>query len=87
MAEVEKHQRRRAQDLIFERTRAPEDGSPMVHPWPNGATLVPADEEWTGRVLLRAAREGDTVVLFFPDGEEVVLTPSKPDQPDPHASR
>jgi hypothetical protein len=82
MAEVEKRKRSRAQDIIFERMQVPEDGSPMDHPWPNDAELIPADEEWTGRVVLRGAREGRTMVLFFPDGEEVVLTPSKPGQPE-----
>jgi hypothetical protein len=80
MAEVEKR-KRSAQDLIGQRLRVPEDGSPIDHPWPNGAALIPADEEWTGRVVLRGAREGRTMVLFFPDGEEIVLTPSKPAQP------
>jgi hypothetical protein len=68
----------RAQQLISERLRVPEDGRPIDHPWPNGAQLVPSDEEWSGRVVLEAVREGRTVVLFYPDGEEVVLTPSKP---------
>ena len=86
MAEVTKRKRTRAQEIISERVRVPEDGSPIDHPWPNGAQLIPADEEWTGRVVLDGAREGRTMVLFFPDGEEVVLTPSKPAQPEPQAS-
>jgi len=76
MAEVKKR-RSRSQEIISERLAPKPDGT-VDHPWPSGAHLIAADEEWAGREVLRAAREGDLVVLFFPDGEEVVLTPSKP---------
>ena len=75
MAEVKKAKRTRSQEIISERLAPQSDGA-VVHPWPSGAHLVPADEEWAGRVVLRAARSGDPAVLFFPDGEEVLLTPS-----------
>jgi hypothetical protein len=78
MAGVTKRQRT-AGDIIFDRMRVPEDGSPVRHPWPSGAHLIPSDEEWTGQALIEAARERKTIVLFFPDGEEVILTPSTPD--------
>ena len=75
MAEVKKQGK--ARDIITERMMIPADGRPR-HPWPTGAHLIPADEEWTGRVLIDAARGGKPIVLFYPDGEEVVLTPSTP---------
>jgi hypothetical protein len=81
MAEVERRKRTRAQEIISERLRARDDGT-VDHPWPNGAHLIAADEDWAGSAVLRAARAGDPAVLFFPDGEEIVLTPSKPAQPD-----
>lgn len=76
MAQV-KRRRSRSQEIISERLAPRPDGT-VDHPWPNGAHLIAADEEWAGRAVLRAARSGQPAVLFFPDGEEVLLTPSKP---------
>jgi hypothetical protein len=77
MAELNKIKRTRAQEIITERLMAGADGT-VDHPWPSGAHLIAADEEWAGDAVLRAATMGDPVVLFFPDGEEVLLTPSDP---------
>ena len=40
--------------IISERLAPRADGT-VDHPWPNGAHLIAADEEWAGRAVLRAA--------------------------------
>jgi hypothetical protein len=77
MAEMNGAKRTRSQEIISERLAPKPDGT-VNHPWPNGAHLIAADEHWAGRAVVRAARAGDPAVLFFPDGEEVLLTPTKP---------
>jgi hypothetical protein len=77
MAEVKRAKRTRSQKIISERLGPKPDGT-VDHPWPNGAHLIAADEEWAGRAVLSAAKAGEPAVLFFPDGEEVLLTPTKP---------
>ena len=77
MADMNGAKRSRSQEIISERLAPKPDGT-VDHPWPNGAHLIAADEDWAGRAVVRAARAGDPAVLFFPDGEEVLLTPTKP---------
>jgi hypothetical protein len=86
MAQVKRHDSTPAQEVLEERTRVPEDGTPIDWPYPSAATLIATDTHFALHSLTEAAREGNSIVLFFPDGEEVLLTPSRPRQ-SPHASR
>lgn len=75
MAQLEKEGLSPVQERIFDRLEPRADGT-LDHPWPNGSHLIPADREWAGRELVRAAEAGEPAVLFFPDGREVLLTPT-----------
>ena len=78
MAEVKKGKWTRGEELLFERCRLPEDGSPIDWPYPSPATLIAADTEDAIDSIQRAAEKGDAIGLFYPNGDEVLLTPSKP---------
>lgn len=47
--------------------------------YPHGATFVGADIPGLGKILARSAREGQPVVLVYPDGEERVLEAHTPE--------
>lgn len=47
--------------------------------YPNGAAFVGADLPNLGAILAEKAREGRAVVLVYPDGEEWVIEPHKPE--------
>ena len=71
MAQVEKKQTA-AEALIYGPLLDPD----AEHPWPTGAHLIPADRDWAGDAVVRAVDMGHQVVLFFPDGRQILLTPS-----------
>jgi hypothetical protein len=78
MAQVKKSKFTRAQEILNERTRVPENGTAVDWPYPSPATLVATDTDFAMQSIEQAARNGHAIVLFFPDGEEILLTPSKP---------
>jgi len=48
--------------------------------YPRGAIFIPSDAPYTRKALLRALREGQSVVLVFPDGEERIVHGESPGQ-------
>ena len=78
MAELKKSSFTPAQAIIHERTEAALQ-EPIDWPWPDNVAFIAADMDDALRSMRDYAREGRTLVVVFPDGEEVVLTPSKPD--------
>jgi hypothetical protein len=76
MAQVENRKRTPGEQVMDARIAA-EMKEPIDWPYPSPATLVAVDTDFAMSSIERAAREGHAIVLFFPDGEEVVLTPSK----------
>ena len=78
MAEVNNRQLTPGEEVRRARLDA-ELTEPIDWPYPNDAVMVAADTDFAMNAMRRAARNGKPIVLFFPDGEEVVLTPSKPD--------
>jgi hypothetical protein len=77
MAEVKKRKWTRGEEVMHARLDA-ETTEPIEWPYPSPAKMVAADTDFAMASLAGAARQGRTVVLFFPDGDEVVLTPSRP---------
>ncbi|MBW8059752.1 MAG: hypothetical protein FVQ78_05340 [Solirubrobacterales bacterium] len=60
-----------ASGLAFERFRDALEG--RASGYPRGAIFVPSDAPYTRKTLLRALREGQPVVLVFPDGQERIV--------------
>jgi hypothetical protein len=60
-----------ASSLAFARFRDAMEG--RVHGYPRGAIFVPSDAPHTRKTLLRALKEGQPVVLVFPDGQERIV--------------
>jgi hypothetical protein len=60
-----------ASSLAFERFRDAMEG--RVRGYPRGAIFVPSDAPYTRKTLLRALKEGQPVVLVFPDGQERIV--------------
>ena len=77
MAEVNKTNLTPAQERLEQRTLVPEDGSPIDWPYPSPATLVPTDTDFAMESIKEAAAEGHAIVLFYPNGDEVLLTPGR----------
>jgi len=78
MAQVKRSKLTRAQEILNERTQVPENGTPVDWPYPSPATLVATDTDFAMSSIGQAAHAGQAIVLFFPDGEEILLTPSNP---------
>jgi hypothetical protein len=85
MADLEKHSI--SQALSTERTAAQERlnarldevmTEPIVWPYPDDVTLVATDTSFAHREIGEAASQGKAIVLFYPDGDEVVLRPERP---------
>jgi hypothetical protein len=60
-----------ASGLAFERFRDALEG--RTRGYPRGAIFVPSDSPYTRKTLLRALREGQPIVLVFPDGQERIV--------------
>lgn len=67
-----------ASGLAFERFRDALEG--RATGYPRGAIFVPSDAPYTRRALLRALREGQPVVLVFPDGQERIVQGESPNR-------
>ena len=80
MAEVKKREQTRAEQIIEERIAAATQ-EPISWPWPDRVAFVAADTEHATRAMLRYAREEKTLVVVYPDGEELILTPEPPAPP------
>jgi hypothetical protein len=78
MAEMKKSEGMTASDLMDARIREITTTEPVAWPYPEKAMLVPMDTAHAPKTIIESAKAGQPMVLFFPDGEEVVLTPSKP---------
>lgn len=65
-----------ASGLAFERFRDALEG--RATGYPRGAIFVPSDAPYTRKTLLRALREGQPVVLVFPDGQERIVQGESP---------
>src|SRR5665811_45863 len=65
-----------ASGLAFERFRDALEG--RAQGYPRGATFIPSDAPYTRKALLRALREGQPVVLVFPDGQERIVHGESP---------
>lgn len=63
-------------ELAFERFRDALEG--RATGYPRGAIFVPSDAPYTRKTLLRALREGQPVVLVFPDGQERIVQGESP---------
>jgi len=50
--------------------------------YPDGTALVATDIEGVGFAITESAREGRHILLVYPDGYEVLLTPSKLGTPE-----
>lgn len=61
-----------AADLTFERFKAALGGAPG---YPKGAIFVDAEAPFAGDAVVRNMREGQPVVLVYPDGLEKVVAP------------
>lgn len=59
-------------DLTFERFKAALGGD---GDYPAGAVFIDAEASFAGDAVLRNMREGQTVVLVYPDGLEKVIAP------------
>lgn len=64
-------------DLTFERFKAALEGNGR---YPKGAIFIDAEASFASTVLLRKVREGQPVVLVFPDGLERIVEASTPTQ-------
>jgi hypothetical protein len=62
-------------DLTFERFKAALGGDGS---YPNNAIFVDAEAPFAGQALVRNARDGQTTVLVYPDGEERIYGPITP---------
>ena len=60
-----------ASSLAFERFRDALEG--RARGYPQGAVFMPSDASYTRKALLRALREGQPVVLVYPDGQERIV--------------
>ena len=86
MADVERHSY--SYPLSPERTPAQERlnarideimTEPIVWPYPDDVALIATDTPHAARSILETASQGRAMVLFYADGDEVVLTPRRPD--------
>lgn len=59
-------------DLTFERFKAALGGAGS---YPKGAVFIDAEAPFAGPAVLRNMREGQAIVLVFPDGLERVIPP------------
>jgi hypothetical protein len=50
-----------------------------VWPYPQNVTLIATDTTFAAESIAEAAAQGKAMVLFSPSGDEVVLTPSRPE--------
>lgn len=64
-------------ELAFERFREALKSEPGRYP--RGAAFLAAEADFAPRVLLRHIREGQPVVLVYPDGEERIVHSTRPD--------
>lgn len=81
MATVSKETRTPGSILASERFDAAIEDAIAERPsrYPNGAAFVGADLPDLAAILAEKAREGRAVVLVYPDGEEWVIEPHKPE--------
>jgi len=59
-------------DLTFKRFKAALDGEGS---YPKGAVFIDAEAPFAGPAVLRNMREGQSVVLVYPDGVEKIIGP------------
>jgi hypothetical protein len=59
-------------DLTFERFKAALEGDGR---YPKGAVFVDAEAPFAGSAVVRNMREGQSVVLVYPDGMERIVQP------------
>ena len=77
MADVANRERTKAESVMDARL-AEVMTEPIVWPYPNKVHLIAMDTPWAQKSITDAAARGKSMVLFFPDGDEVVVTPSRP---------
>lgn len=63
-------------DRAFERFREALKSDPGRYP--RGAAFLAAEADFAPRALLRHIREGQPVVLVYPDGEERIVRSTRP---------
>lgn len=62
-------------DLATQRLLAAIDDEEVARRYPNGTHFISADQRDHGAMASCALFEGDPVVLIFPDGNELFMTP------------